>query len=52
VLDIALFTVPGVLLGAQFGVAVASRISQHVLERALGVLFILIALLMLGEVVF
>ncbi len=52
VLDIALFTVPGVLLGAQFGAAVASRISQHVLERALGVLFVLIALLMLGEAVF
>ena len=51
VFDIVIFTVPGVVLGAQLGAAVASRISQHVLERTLGVLFILIALLTLGEVV-
>ena len=51
VLDIVIYTVPGVLLGAQLGAAVASRISQHVLERTLGVLFVLIALLTLGEVV-
>jgi len=49
VLGIAIFTVPGVILGAQLGAAVASRISQHVLERALGVLFVLIALLTLSE---
>ena len=51
VFRIVIFTVPGVLLGAQLGAAVASRISQHVLERTLGVLFVLIALLTLGEAV-
>ena len=49
VFRIVIFTVPGVLLGAQLGAAVASRISQHVLERTLGVLFVLIAVLTLGE---
>ena len=50
VLNIVIFTVPGVILGAQIGASVASHISQHTLERALGVLFILIALVTLGEV--
>ena len=49
VLSIAIFTVPGVLIGAQLGAAVASRISQRMLERGLGILFLLIALLTLGE---
>ncbi len=51
VFKIVIFTVPGVLVGAQLGAAVASRISQHALERGLGVLFVLVALLTLGEVV-
>ena len=51
VFSIVIFTVPGVLLGAQLGAAVASRISQHVLERTLGVLFVLIAVVTLGEAV-
>ncbi len=51
VFNIVIFTVPGVIMGAQLGAAVASRISQHTLERALGVLFILVALLTLGEAV-
>ncbi len=51
VFNIVIFTVPGVLLGAQLGAALASRISQHVLERALGILFLLIALVTLGEAV-
>ena len=50
VLSIVLFTVPGVILGAQLGSRVASRIPQRVLERGLGVLFILVAALTLGEV--
>jgi hypothetical protein len=51
VFSIVIFTVPGVIIGAQFGSSVASRISQHVLEISLGVLFIVIALLTLGEVI-
>lgn len=31
-------------------VAMATRISQHTLEKALGVLFILVAMLLLGKV--
>ncbi|MEA3336291.1 MAG: sulfite exporter TauE/SafE family protein [Chloroflexota bacterium] len=51
VLSIVIFTVPGVIIGAQAGSRVARRISQHTLERALGVLFILVAVLTLGEAI-
>jgi uncharacterized membrane protein YfcA len=51
VLNIVIFTVPGVILGGQLGSSVASRIPQRALERSLGVLFILVALLTLGGVV-
>ncbi len=50
VLSIVVFTIPGVIIGGQIGAAVAARVPQHVLERALGILFVLIAALMLGEV--
>ncbi len=50
VFNIVIFTVPGVIVGAQFGAALASRISQHTLERSLGLLFLLVAILTLGEV--
>jgi len=50
VLSIVVFTVPGVILGAQLGARIASYIPQHVLERGLGVLFVLVAGLTLGEV--
>jgi uncharacterized membrane protein YfcA len=49
VLSIVIFTVPGVIIGAQLGSHVARRISQHTLERTLGVLFIIVAALTLGE---
>jgi uncharacterized membrane protein YfcA len=49
VLSIVIFTVPGVILGAQLGSKVASHIPQKVMERGLGVLFILVAVLTLGE---
>jgi uncharacterized membrane protein YfcA len=39
-----------VILGAQLGSKVANRVPQKVLERGLGVLFILVAALTLGEV--
>lgn len=51
VLSIVVFTVPGVIIGAQLGALVASRIPQRILERSLAVLFILVALLTVGEVV-
>jgi uncharacterized membrane protein YfcA len=51
VLSLVIFTVPGVILGAQLGSRVASRIPQLVLERGLGVLFIFVAALTLGEVI-
>lgn len=50
VASICLFTVPGVIVGGQFGSSVANRIPQHTLERGLGILFTLIAVLTLGEV--
>ncbi len=46
------FTVPGVIVGAQLGSYVSTRIPQSALERLLGVLFTLIGLLMLGQVIF
>jgi uncharacterized membrane protein YfcA len=51
VLSIVIFTVPGVIIGGQLGSRVASRIPQHTLERGLGVLFILVGALTLGEVI-
>ena len=51
VLSLIIFTVPGVIVGGQLGSQVASRVPQRALERVLGVLFILVAALTLGEVV-
>jgi uncharacterized membrane protein YfcA len=51
VLSIVIFTVPGVILGAQLGSKVANRISPEVFERVLGIPFILVATLTLGEVI-
>lgn len=50
VLSLCVFTVPGVIVGGQIGPAVATRLSQHTLERSLGVLFLLVGLLMVGKV--
>ncbi len=49
VFSVAVFTVPGVVIGAQLGSLVATRISQKTMERSLGLLFILVAVLTLGE---
>lgn len=38
-------------IGAQLGALVANRIPQRILERSLAILFILVALLTVGEVV-
>ena len=51
VLKLVIFTVPGVIIGGQLGPLVSSRISQHTLERGLAILFILVAVLMLGDVI-
>lgn len=51
VLSLIIFTVPGVIVGGQLGSQVASRVPQRTLERVLGVLFILVAVLTVGEVV-
>ena len=50
VLGIVIFTVPGVIIGAQLGSGVASRVPQRVLELALGVLFIAVAAVTTAEV--
>lgn len=49
VLSLVIFTVPGVIIGAQLGSAVSGRISQHTMERSLGVLFAIVALVTLGK---
>jgi hypothetical protein len=51
VVSLALFTVPGVVLGGQLGAHVASRIPQRVMERGMGILFIVVAALTLGEAI-
>ena len=50
VLSLVKFTVPGVLIGAQVGSMVASRLSPQFLERAMGLLFVAVGALVLGEV--
>lgn len=51
VLSICIFTVPGVIIGGQLGWRVASRVPQRTVERALGILFIMVAGLTLAEVI-
>ncbi|RME81693.1 MAG: sulfite exporter TauE/SafE family protein [Caldilineae bacterium] len=50
VFSIVIFTIPGVIIGGQLGPLLARRIPQHTLEKALGVLFALVATLTLIEV--
>ncbi|RMD96587.1 MAG: sulfite exporter TauE/SafE family protein [Bacteroidetes bacterium] len=50
VLNVVIFTVPGVIIGGQLGTLVASRISQRTMETAVAILFILVGALTLGEV--
>jgi len=52
VLSIVIFTVPGVIIGAQLGSMVASRIPARTLERGLGVLFMIISAATLAEVMY
>jgi len=48
--NVLLFTVPGVLIGGQIGPAVSERIPDRVLELGMGVLFLLVSLVLLAEV--
>ncbi|MBE9051231.1 sulfite exporter TauE/SafE family protein [Nostocales cyanobacterium LEGE 11386] len=50
VLSLVIFTAPGVIIGAQIGSVVASRMPQKLLERGMGILFILVGILVLAEV--
>jgi uncharacterized membrane protein YfcA len=47
--NLLLFTVPGVVIGAQLGPAVARRVSDRAMEIGLGVLFTVTAALLLVE---
>jgi uncharacterized membrane protein YfcA len=49
VYSLIIFTIPGVIIGGLAGSAVASHIPQKALLRGVGVLFVLVAVLTLGE---
>ncbi len=49
VLNLVIFTAPGVLIGAQFGSIVATKLSQKLLERSMGILFIIVGAIVLIE---
>jgi len=51
VFSIVIFTVPGVIIGAQFGSFLSRKIPKHQLEKGLGLLFFFIAALTIGEIV-
>lgn len=51
VFNLVVFTAPGVVIGGQLGPFLATRISQHALEKTLGVLFVLVAMLTLGQLI-
>ncbi|MDZ7721416.1 MAG: sulfite exporter TauE/SafE family protein [candidate division KSB1 bacterium] len=51
VFSIVMFTIPGVIVGAQAGSFVSRKIPQPVLEKGLGILFMLLAFLTIGEIV-
>ncbi len=51
ILSLLFFTVPGVIAGGQIGSAVARYIPQRTMMVGMGILFILVAGLMLGEVI-
>lgn len=50
IVSLLIFTIPGVVIGAQLGSLVARHIPQRLLMISMGVLFILVAALLLGEV--
>jgi uncharacterized membrane protein YfcA len=48
--NLLLFTVPGVLIGGQIGPAVSERIPERTMELGMGLLFLTVSLILLGEV--
>jgi uncharacterized membrane protein YfcA len=50
VLNLVIFTVPGVIIGGQLGSRVAGSIPQKYFEKGLGALFIIVAAITLGAV--
>jgi uncharacterized protein len=50
VVSIAIFTVPGVLIGGQLGPQITSHVPEKTLLRSLGWLFVGVAAVTLGEV--
>jgi uncharacterized protein len=48
--SLAIFTIPGVIIGGQIGPLVANKLSQPMMEKGLGILFILIGLVLLGQI--
>ncbi len=51
ILSLLYFTVPGVIAGGQIGSAVARYVPQRTMMVGMGILFILVAVLMLGEAI-
>jgi uncharacterized membrane protein YfcA len=49
-LNLLVFTVPGVVIGGQIGPSVSERIPERTLELGMGVLFLLVSLILLAEV--
>jgi uncharacterized protein len=49
ILNIVIFTAPGVLIGGQFGSIVATKLSPKLLERSMGILFIITGIIILSE---
>ena len=45
VLSLLIFTIPGVVLGAQVGVLLSNRINRHTMGKFVGVLFVILAIL-------
>lgn len=52
VLSVIIFTIPGVIIGGQFGPLLSRRVRGQALINFLGWLFLVVALLTLGEAVF
>ena len=50
VLNLAIYTVPAVVIGGQIGPLVSSRLEKHKLEQFLAVIFIFIGALTLGVI--
>ncbi len=52
VVALVIFTAPGVVIGGQLGPMFSTRVSQHTLEKSLGILFVVVSSLTLGQLIF